>query len=369
MKLSKITVSNLIRELNSVMDYDLNIMDETGIIVASTDHTRVGSFHEGALLIIRDNLDELLVSYDNEYEGCREGSNVPLVVDKERIGVLGITGNVTETAKYTRIIQKTAEILLKDYYSLEQSASRDQAKMFFLNSWLNREITDKDRISRKLNQYKCPSSSSWQVIVIDNISGHTVSRNFLNESVISPRTVTGWNNTYGIIIGTFDSCDDAEEYIESLLANRDDRDDFFFAIGDTVHDLLSVPDSYDRALALLQYMRRRRKISLTVYKGIARYSDYMMAIILNGISTEQRDEILETVFGSCHDVNLDDMSYFIIEYCKNNGSINKIADSLFMHKNTVQYKINRIRRLTGLDLRVTFDMLKLLAAAELHLSS
>ena len=37
MKISKNTATDLIREISSVIDYDINIMDENGIIMASTD--------------------------------------------------------------------------------------------------------------------------------------------------------------------------------------------------------------------------------------------------------------------------------------------------------------------------------------------
>lgn len=369
MKLSINTVKNLIKELSSVIDYNLNIMDENGIIISSTNSTRIGQFHEGALLVIKNKLAELQVNYDGEYAGCKEGTNVPLIVDDKIIGVLGITGDVKETAKYTSIIKKTAEILLKDYFNLEQTASWNQARLFFLNSWLNQEITDRDRIHRKLQQYKCPLSSSWQVIVVDNLTGHEATRRFLDENVRTSHAVTSWNNTHGIIIGMFESVEYAGEYIETLMETHPEKDNFFFAIGNTVHDEMLVPKSYDQALALLQYARKKSQSTMTAYRGISLYRDNMMDIIFSSVPEEFKKEIITDVFSNCKESDIDSISAFIMEYCNHNGSINKIAESLYMHKNTVQYKINRIYRLTGLDLRVTNDMIKLRTAAQFHLIS
>lgn len=369
MKLSINTVRNLIKELSSVIDYDLNIMDENGIIISSTNSTRIGQFHEGARLVIRDKLSELQVNYDGEYEGCKEGTNVPLIVDHEIIGVLGITGDVKETAKYTSIIKKTAEILLKDYFNLEQAASWNQARLFFFNSWLNREITERDRIHRKLQQYKCPLSSSWQVIVVDNLTGHDATRKFLNEFVRTSHAVTSWNNTHGIIIGMFESGESVKEYIETIIEGHPEKNNFFFAVGNTVNDEMLVPKSYDQALALLQYVKKISQSTMTAYSGISFYSENMMDIIFNSIPEELKQEILSDVFSNCKESDIASMTAFIMEYCNRNGSINKIADSLYMHKNTVQYKINKIYRFTGLDLRITNDMIKLKVAAQLHLTS
>ena len=38
-------------------------------------------------------------------------------------------------------------------------------------------------------------------------------------------------------------------------------------------------------------------------------------------------------------------------FSKNNGSIQKCADELFIHKNTLQYRLNKIRDLTGFSPR------------------
>ena len=73
MKISKSAATDLIREISSVIDYDINIMNENGVILASTDKERVGQFHEGAHLVIKQNLKELPVYYDEEYAGCRQG--------------------------------------------------------------------------------------------------------------------------------------------------------------------------------------------------------------------------------------------------------------------------------------------------------
>lgn len=369
MKLSINTVRNLIDELSCVIDYDLNIMDEKGIIISSTDPLRTGHFHEGALLVIENRLDLLKVSYDDEYEGCKEGTNVPLIVDNEIIGVLGITGDAQETAKYASIIRKTAEILLRDYFRLEQAADWNQAKLFFLNSWLNCEITDRDRIHRKLQQYKCTPSSSWQVIVADSLLGHGAIRQFLNSKVNTSSAVTCWSNTHGVIIGMFESSRQAGEYIESLLENHPHKESFFFAVGSTVNDEMLVPKSYDQALALLLYEQKKSRGSGDLYSGVKYYSDHMVDVIFSEIPDESKDEIISGVFSGCRKEDIGPMASFILEYCRCSGSINKIAESLYIHKNTVQYKINRILRYTGLDLRITEDMIKLRAAAQLYLIS
>jgi carbohydrate diacid regulator len=54
------------------------MMDEHGMIIASTDSGRIGTFHEAALRIIRENLDSLIIYEDYEYKGTKKGLNLPI---------------------------------------------------------------------------------------------------------------------------------------------------------------------------------------------------------------------------------------------------------------------------------------------------
>ena len=46
MRLSRKNAENIVKELNTVIDQSVNMMNEHGIIIASTDQERVGQIHE-----------------------------------------------------------------------------------------------------------------------------------------------------------------------------------------------------------------------------------------------------------------------------------------------------------------------------------
>ena len=370
MKLNKRTVHSLINELRSVIDYDLNIMDEEGVIISSTDKKRIGQFHEAARIIISNQLPSLLVNYDDEYSGCKEGTNVPLLVDNEIIGVVGITENVDETSKYANIIKKTAEILFKEYAALEKMTQLNEARMFFLNSWLNGEVTDISRIRRKLEQYGhrlSSSNASFQAVIVDNINGHDAARSFLREKIKSINAITTWDNSCGILIGMFPSGPEIKNYIAGVLRDMPDRDDYYFAIGDTVDSEDRLHQSYNHAFSLYQYTKTRSKALGVRYSGISEYDDHQLGILMNYIPEQRKRDYAAALFDGFDSITLKDIVPFILTYCQCSGSINMIADMLFIHKNTVQYKIRKVRDVTGLDLRVSRDMIRLYAAADWYL--
>lgn len=48
MKLSKAIAQRIVLEMMSVISYNINVIDEKGIVIGSGDIERIGNIHEGA---------------------------------------------------------------------------------------------------------------------------------------------------------------------------------------------------------------------------------------------------------------------------------------------------------------------------------
>ena len=60
----------------------VNIMDTSGVIVASTDAERIGTTHEGAREVVRTGRPVAIEKSDvPRYPGAREGYNLPVLSD------------------------------------------------------------------------------------------------------------------------------------------------------------------------------------------------------------------------------------------------------------------------------------------------
>ena len=57
----------------------------------------------------------------------------------------------------------------------------------------------------------------------------------------------------------------------------------------------------------------------------------------------------EKVLKNFSQKELKEFSTIMTIYEEFNGSITQTAEKLFMHKNTLQYKLNKIKRLSGYD--------------------
>ena len=48
MHISKNSATQIVNEISRLVKQNINLMDETGYIIASVDKSRIGSFHYGA---------------------------------------------------------------------------------------------------------------------------------------------------------------------------------------------------------------------------------------------------------------------------------------------------------------------------------
>ena len=109
-------MQKIVEELEGTIQKNINIMDETGCIIASSDLSRIGTYHSGAQRVIRQKLDELVISDADQYAGAKNGINLPIIIEEKIVGVVGITGEKEEVQILGKIIQKMTKILIMDSY-------------------------------------------------------------------------------------------------------------------------------------------------------------------------------------------------------------------------------------------------------------
>lgn len=136
MKISSESAQSIVMEIGNIVGQNINMMDEKGYIIASTDPDRVGSFHEGARRILDRHLDELYIKPEDATETMRAGLNLAVKLYGDIVGVIGITGVYEEIFGYGQIVKKMTEILIREK-SEEDAKRMDQLILNrFLEGWV-----------------------------------------------------------------------------------------------------------------------------------------------------------------------------------------------------------------------------------------
>lgn len=111
-----------VEEITRYTDYNINIMNGQGVVIASKNPDRVGTFHDVAYQIVTGTEDLVVTSRQDDYPGVKPGINMVISVDGRREGVVGITGDPKEVRPIALMIKMTIETMLK--YENQQQAIR-----------------------------------------------------------------------------------------------------------------------------------------------------------------------------------------------------------------------------------------------------
>ena len=128
----------------------------------------------------------------------------------------------------------------------------------------------------------------------------------------------------------------------------------YVGVGSRMTDISNLHVSYSRAKAAVQ-MAKKRKQDLLYFDRMGLYRLLYMvddSRLLKEMAEEPLNPLLE--YDRKHKSNYVDTLEL---YLKHNGSIQAVSEEMFTHRNTVIYRMNKIKELLGTDLEQTEERL------------
>ena len=370
-------MQKIVEELEGTIQKNINIMDETGCIIASSDLSRIGTYHSGAQRVIRQKLDELVISDADEYAGAKNGINLPIIIEEKIVGVVGITGEKEEVQILGKIIQKMTKILIMDSYQNIQKKNMENMRNNFLFSWLfgnddsgeseeNLQLRgqllgidiDFDRvvvvfgvIEKKLHAQ--PKDAEDEQRLYDQVIREI--KRCLKKEANHPVCQIGTK-----IIGFFHSSDQPEilKYAQEIIYNVEKQYScqLYAGVGAVGTNRLEIRRSYREADTACNLAMRLKN------KKIKVYSDVDIELLLENISKQDRELFVKRIFKDCEEEETVRWVQLLRCYSENNGSITKTAEDLYIHKNTLQYRLSKLKEATGYDPRNIVESIPLYIA-------
>lgn len=134
--------TEIVNELGNAIHHDINIMDQHGEILASTNAERIGTLHQGASRLIHEGLTSLTIYQNDPVAGVQRGINLPITVNGELFGVIGITGEPDEVSIFADIIKLMTETSIEGILQKEELEKIGLSQKIFLENWLFHELPD-----------------------------------------------------------------------------------------------------------------------------------------------------------------------------------------------------------------------------------
>ncbi|WP_213818909.1 CdaR family transcriptional regulator [Garciella nitratireducens] len=351
-------LENILYDMKEIVEQDLIFMNPKGEIIACTDPDRLGTVHYGGKKVAKTGKD-LVIYSDTEFKGAKKGINMPVRLNNTIIGVIGITGNSNEVEKYVKIIKRLTEILVKEGYNKDLEKNEIEKDRIIMDSLLFNDMElEESHVIKYENLFNIRDNIPRRIIVA-TIAGHEKKR-ILNKDKVyrlfrmllkREQTVISLSENNIIIMVENMSNNEINQMIDNIKTEvkRQTNLHLKFGIGDVQTELVHLKKSYMKASDALKWS------ILVTKKEVTYYDDMDIEILLNNIPIKYIYEYISKILGDLEPSEYREYAKIIELYEKYNGSIKKISEELFIHKNTLQYKINKLFKITGYDMRKLHD--------------
>ncbi|WP_085994026.1 CdaR family transcriptional regulator [Oceanobacillus senegalensis] len=349
----------VVKEASLRVNRNVNIMNRNGKIIATCDPSRLNHIHQGALKVIQSG-EPLFIHYEVEdkLEGVKSGVNLPIVFHGETIGVIGVTGDPREISEIGELVKMMTELMITQEYATSQHEWKQTTKDMLLEQLLKKEPSydDIDQLKRKLDCQFVPIFVTT-IIQIEERSTSTSNQRLLEhlENAIGHKNgLLGviHVNRLSVILTNVKETDKKIKTIYNVLKSLNIH--FRMAYSLPFENLENFRESYlDCDLALNVTDTKNEVISFAQIEAKA---------LVYRMNHQISQRFARRVLHNLDEANLKTLESFF----NHNLHIQKAANELYVHRNTLIYRLNKITEQTGIDPRKFEGALSLQVAIWIH---
>lgn len=321
----------------------VNLMDQDGYIVASSDIERIGTFHSGALQAIKEKKEiDITPQEISHYKGAKQGVNIPIIKNGEAIAVIGIYGNPDEVRKMAYLLSISTSLFF-DQAEKMQVEQRKKKLRSSLSQFVLEKESSQDFFDIALllgTNLKFPLNLILFSFEQTDLDYDKIYHQFRKNGLlkVSSDLLLKFQNCFLLIKSNDDI---SYKYMKDNLTDLDIPVKTV-VYGEKIKKIEKLHDSFNvcRYFTSLPYQRKMYDVGnfddLTLLAYCKNAHEYLHCI------TERMIKALDNY-----------TSFWIYEtieeYLNQDGRIQCVADSLNIHKNTCIYRVNKILNICKLD--------------------
>lgn len=340
----------------SHLEYNINIMNDKGIIIASKDTSRVGDFHEVAFSMLNGTMDTGVVEKDEKFLGTKPGVNLFVDYKNKHVGVICVTGDPITVSAFAGLVKTSLEAMLE--YELQMAGERRRKNKTeqFLYYLLFEEGMNLKVANKMADELELDQEMIRLCIHIKNNS-----RNNDPRKIVSTLTKAKGYSFHDIIaitrnddiimfksINVADAIKDSryiiEEYYKAFIEEipeEYDKNKISFFVGSLQNNISRYKVSYNHTQEL--------GLQVKVLNGVHFFNDYILNYYRSLITVKIYDDVFniyDTLFNEEDKKQLVEM---VAALSENNYNVVYTAKVLFIHRNTLLFRLNKLKELLNID--------------------
>lgn len=351
----------IVDQITPLIWTDINIVNADGVIVASSKKHRIGKYHNAAKMLLESDEDQLIIEHTNDVPGVLHGVNFPICIEGVRVGMIGITGKPSEVQLIAKLVRELLQFHIETARKSQEDSYLQRLRYQFLYEWL----LDKNLvISREFEERGAALGihifRPWIVGVIGYPEGYYDETGNQMETAqsqiqqrLSQEELQSWIFCAGsemIVLFQEQQTETVKSRMEELVKALREQTEIPFSAG--IGSCITEPEKIGQSLHDARTMNRLSRKNGTVCSAEA----YPLEMFLKSIPEEETAEMFWKVFQGYSKEELSQTMEMLHVYAEHNGAISKVAQCLDIHKNTLQYRLNRLAEKTGYIPQHTADM-------------
>jgi carbohydrate diacid regulator len=400
MKITHNLAQQIVDRTISIIGKNINIMDENGFIIGTGDRSRLNQYHEGAALVIK-NKEKMFIYPENENHlvGVKPGVNLPIEDNNEIIGVVGITGNPGEVGPFGEIIKMAVEMMLQQQFWLKEIDLERQAKENFIHDLISGRVgNDKDlfiargnivgyditipRVALSINIYRFEKTARNSIRDHSGLKEGEIYLQRLKNDILrtirdlfqhQPQDIVSYvGGDRFVVLKTINISNKPEiiraklikisnQIKEAILIQR--KFVASIGMGEYHPGIKGIMHSYQEACRAIEI---GDKVNSKI--GIHHIADLGIYRLCAEVNPEIRNNYIKNIFEK--DINkrkgLKAIFWDTLQvFFENNLNITNTSKAIFVHRNTLLYRLEKIRNATGLDPRKFNEAIQLYIALKM----
>ena len=355
---------NIAKSTSDVIGHGVLVTDEKGMIIGCNDEKRIGEYHPPSIKVMQENMPMTTSISDAEnYGNVLPGYTLPIRFFDRVMGSVSIAGLPEEVERYGLLVQKQAEIMLREQAFLESDLLRERSLRDLIENISSYDPKEGSgelimMQARELgfNISKCRVALVIEMSRWSNETAEAAFQRMLREvrsSFSNPRNVICPQENYRVTVllsvgadrepdKTYEAAEVlSKDFLESIGAKGILAD---VSIGFYALDLHGLSRSINSARNSLRLARRLG------IKGMIRSEKFTGEALLDALPTGVREEYAARILKelpSRKDFN--EMKETFMAWCGSPFASGNVAENLSMHRNSLQYRLKKIRSITGKD--------------------
>ncbi len=355
-RLSPEMAQSFLAKLGEHIETNVNIMDRDGVIIASRDSHRVGTYHAAAHRLIESRSTvEIVTVHENLPTGVRPGVNLPLEIAGETVGVVGVSGDPALVTDLAYAVKTSVEAMAELERVKDRLLRKQSGRAMLVNRLIQHDAGPPAALAQSLGYDThlarapllitlSPSADPeelWRALKVQGLRGNQdIGAPTADGDLLVFKTI---DTTGGALIAAYEN--QVAGFAAALPATGSSGQVF---AGLFQRDFSRYPAAYHQALWLRS---RQAAIPADTPKGVP-ITRHVGAYLTSLVPRSELVGLFEIADALLTQASGADLRETLVAVGDRDFNLKETAHALQIHRNTLAARLDKIEALCGLDPRL-----------------